>query len=185
MKLRRKIMSDSVSIGRQRFNSLLQWGLMIALGVGGITAYKAKQSNPSASPVEASKQSIPQETIVPLPSPSGIATPIPVPTPNSSGVATPIPVPSPSGVTTPNLPSFTISTCNGISSDANLRSAPTIQPWAVVGVVTAGQQVLLTGRTVQADGETWHEVIAPTPVSISGTPIQPNQPGWIAGCFVR
>ena len=74
------------------------------------------------------------------------------------------------------LPSIIISTCNGESGDANFRATPSMAKSAIVGVIKSGQQVYLTGRTMQADGEIWHEAIAPQ--------FQSNQTGWIAGCFV-
>lgn len=71
------------------------------------------------------------------------------------------------------LPSITISTCNGELGDANFRSTPSMANSAIVGVIESGQQVYLTGRTVEADGEVWHEAT------------HEGLPGWIAGCFVR
>jgi hypothetical protein len=56
---------------------------------------------------------------------------------------------------------------------------------AIEGVIESGQSVYLTGRTVQADGETWHEAISPDVIPNSGKQIQLNQTGWIAVCFVK
>jgi hypothetical protein len=58
-------MNDSVRAGRQRFNSLLQWSLIVALGVGGVTAYKAKQNSSTPLVMESSKQSSMVQPVAP------------------------------------------------------------------------------------------------------------------------
>ncbi len=71
------------------------------------------------------------------------------------------------------LPSIIISTCNGEPGDANFRASPSMANSAIAGVIESGDRVYLTGRTVESDGEMWHEAT------------HEGLPGWIAGCFVR
>jgi hypothetical protein len=84
-----------------------------------------------------------------------------------------------------SLRAITIWNCHGKPHSANFRSTPAIANWAILGMVRYGQPAYLTGRIQEADGVVWHQVIAPTAVADPGRYIAPNQPGWIAGCFVQ
>lgn len=84
-----------------------------------------------------------------------------------------------------SLPSVMIQSCDGIPSGANFRFAPTLAQWAILGEIQVGQRVYLTGQTVRADGKTWHEAISPGAIPDPGKTISPNQPGWVASCFVQ
>jgi len=83
-----------------------------------------------------------------------------------------------------NFQSHKISSCNGISGDANFREFPSLDPAAILGVVAEGDTIYLTGRRVSADGETWYRATVPNAIAEPSKQIQPNQQGWIAGCFV-
>lgn len=118
-------------------------------------------------------------------------TPVP-PTPAASAtpVASPIPTVSPSPVAQANLNLKTIATCNGLSGNANFRSAPSLAPVTVLGVVAQGEAVALTGRTAIGDSELWYEAIAPSPLYPSTNPAalnrtQAGQTGWISACFIE
>lgn len=106
---------------------------------------------------------------------------------NSVPSSSPHPVASPPGIQSPlaGLPSVVVQSCRGIPSNANFRSTPALAQWAVLGEIQAGQRVYLTGQTVQADGEDWHEAIAPAVIPDPGKAISPNRIGWIASCFVQ
>lgn len=84
-----------------------------------------------------------------------------------------------------NSQAHKISSCNGVSGDANFREFPSLDPAAILGVVAEGDTVYLTGRRVSVNGEIWYGATVPSAIAHSGKRIQPNQQGWIAGCFVE
>jgi hypothetical protein len=64
-----------------------------------------------------------------------------------------------------------LNTCNGVEGNANLRLSPTS---CVLGIVSWGETVQLTGNTLQVEG-LWYEAISPS---------LGHQIGWISACFV-
>lgn len=74
-------------------------------------------------------------------------------------------------------------------SNANFRQFPSLDPASVLGVVAYSESVSLTGRTIQGDGVTWYEAIAPalypSPDPGAQNRLESNQVGWIASCFVN
>lgn len=92
-----------------------------------------------------------------------------------------ISIPSTAVTATRSLFPITISNCNGTESSANFRVVPAPSQAVILGFVPQGQQVYLTGKTISH----WHEAIAPGAVPDPGKVISPNQPGWIASCFVQ
>lgn len=116
----------------------------------------------------------------------------PAPSPVAPVPQTVMPTSSPMAAMTPvpNDSSIPISGCRGVSIAAHFREFPSFSPAVILGAVDIGQSVWLTGRQVQADGETWVQVINPSPLKRAiGVPVQQqrfeaNQTGWIAGCFV-
>ena len=88
------------------------------------------------------------------------------------------------------LQSLRISGCNGSPAHANFRAHPSFSPGSILGVVAIDESVNLTGRTTQASGELWYEVVNfaqlhPTPEVGAQNLTAANQVGWIAGCFVQ
>lgn len=154
-----------------------------AIVIGGFMGYSRANSD---------FESIPSSRLV---AKSQVSETLPTPqtqTPNSQEshsvpFSSPHPIGSPPGnqSSLAGLPSVVIRSCKGIPSSANFRSAPTLAQWAVLGEIQAGQRVYLTGQTVQADGEIWHEAIAPAVIPDPGKAVSPNQIGWIASCFVQ
>jgi hypothetical protein len=83
-----------------------------------------------------------------------------------------------------------ISQCNGQEGNAMFRSAPSLSPAVVLGVVPKGEFVYLTNKTALGDGVSWYEAIAPhklrqnNDVSATNQDTRAGQTGWIAACFV-
>lgn len=73
---------------------------------------------------------------------------------------------------------LTITQCNGIDGHAHFRSLPQFSDAAIIGIVTRGDPVYLTG---QVRG-TWLEAIAPL-VHVTDQATVTNQWGWIADCW--
>lgn len=85
--------------------------------------------------------------------------------------------------------SFLITTCDGLADGANFRTAPNLDPNTILGVVPAGQAVLLTGRNSQSNGVVWREAVNPNELAFSveaeaQNQTSANQMGWVADCFV-
>lgn len=110
-----------------------------------------------------------------------------LPTPIASSPTSP--VPPPVSAPTPTYYSQRISTCAGAGSNANFRAYPSLDPRSVLGVIAYGESVQLTGHTIQGDGVTWYEAIAPalypSPDAEAQNRLEAGQTGWIAACFVE
>jgi hypothetical protein len=120
---------------------------------------------------------------------------------SATQVATPQNIPTVSQVSTPP-PSQTsleaiaqkqniqrVGYCNGlVSQGANFRSAPTLNPGSILGVVEIGEEVEITGRFVVNEGIQWVKVIYKNALAPSANPesvnqdLRPGQTGFVASC---
>jgi hypothetical protein len=153
-------------------------GGAIALMIGATAALSSSNQNPGSS----SALAIQSSTMLSVPSP---VAPSPVQTPP---VQPSVPSLSTPTVSPPTYYSQQIKTCAGNESNANFRAYPSLDPRSVLGVVTYGESVQLTGRTIQGDGVLWYEAIAPalypSPDAEAQNRLNAGQTGWIASCFV-
>lgn len=138
---------------------LLIGGAVLSLSVGGMAAFKHSNSSPASA-----------QAFSPAPTPSTS------PQIAASPTATPQTV-----VPSPNYQGYQahrITTCAGQPSNANFRQSPSLSPSTVLGAVSSGETIYLTGRTTYSDGVNWHEAIAPSlfPVPDAGA-INNTQPG--------
>ena len=127
------------------------------------------------------KMALDKKAVASTPPIASFISPFPSPTPPTEAQKTKVAQTSPPQNSQPHQ----ISSCNGISGDANFREFPSLDPSAILGVVAEGDTIYMTGRRVSVDGETWYRATVPNAIAEPGKQIQPNQQGWIAGCFIR
>ncbi len=108
----------------------------------------------------------PTPTPAPTPTPTSVPTPTPAPTPTPTPSPTPIPTPIP----TPPPPSYEVVAATG-GRGVNVRASAGLT--TIIAALRDGTIVQLTGKTADADGSIWKEVILPD-----------GRVGWISANFL-